>query len=103
MKSTEVTVTVKPATPVVSGSSSSASVSGKTVTVVTAGTDFEVGTYTLYKGEELLATCELKAAGKTLDFTKVEGLEASSTNFQITVTVKGVTSDKSADITIIPA
>ena len=103
VKSTEVTVTVKPATPVVSGSSSSASVSGKTVTVVTAGTDFEVGTYTLYKGEELLATYELKAAGKTLDFNEVEGLEASSTNFQISVTVKGVTSDKSADITIIPA
>lgn len=102
VKSTEVTVTVKPVAPVYSAGSVAGDVSDKTITI-TNSTNLPAGEYKLYKGDDtVLATVTLNDEGTALKFTKVEGLAESETQFQITVTINGVESDKSADIAITP-
>ena len=102
VKSTEVTVTVKPVAPVYSAGSVAGDVSDKTITI-TNSTNLPAGEYKLYKGDDtVLATVTLNDEGTALNFTKVEGLAESETQFQITVTINGVESDKSADIAITP-
>ena len=102
VKSTEVTVTVKPVAPVYSAGSVAGDVSDKTITI-TNSTNLPAGEYKLYKGDDtVLATVTLNDEGTALNFAKVEGLAESETQFQITVTINGVESDKSADIAITP-
>lgn len=63
MKSTEVTVTVKPVAPVYSAGSVAGDVSDKTITI-TNSTNLPAGEYKLYKGDDtVLATVTLNDEG----------------------------------------